>query len=141
VLNIAQSNHSNVHTETNVKSPGFTATPVQSELEINYDARFFAHQKISNPDAYTRLILDVLQGKQSAFVRDDELRRAWEIFTPVLHKIENENVQPIIYKQGSRGPKEADDFIEQQAGYVRELEYSYPDGSKNDNSESVSAEK
>lgn len=114
-----------MYLKTNVKSPGFAAKPVQSELEVNYDSRFFAHQKASNPDAYTRLILDVLQGKQSAFVRDDELRRAWEIFTPVLHQIETENVPPIIYPQGSRGPKEADDFIEQKADYVRELDYTY----------------
>ena len=118
-----------MYLKTNVKSPGFSAKPVQSELEVNYDSRFFAHKKASNPDAYTRLILDVLQGKQSAFVRDDELRRAWEIFTPVLHKIETENVKPIIYQQGGRGPPEADEFIEQKAGYVRELEYKYYDDS------------
>ena len=119
--------HEAMYLKTNVKSPGFTAKPVQSELEINYDSRFFAHQKEANPDAYTRLILDVLQGKHAAFVRDDELRRAWEIFTPVLQKIENEKVPPIVYKQGSRGPKEADDFIEQKAGYIREIDYVYYD--------------
>lgn len=117
-----------VYLKTNVKSPGFTAKPVQSELEVNYDTRFFAHTKESNPDAYTRLIMDVLCGKQGAFVRDDELRRAWEIFTPVLHKIEQENVKPFIYKQGGRGPQEADDFIEKGAGYVRNLDYVFHDG-------------
>lgn len=70
-----------VYMKTNVKSPGFSAKPVQSELELNYDTRFFAHEDKKNPEAYTRLLLDVLQGRQSAFVRDDELRRAWEIFT------------------------------------------------------------
>lgn len=118
--------HEAVYLKTNVKSPGFAAKPVQSELEVNYDSRFFAHQKESNPDAYTRLILDVLHGRHAAFVRDDELRRAWEIFTPVLNKIENDNVQPIIYKQGSRGLKEADNFIE-KLGYIRELDYTYYD--------------
>jgi 6-phosphogluconate dehydrogenase len=118
-----------VYLKTNVKSPGFAAKPVQSELEINYDTRFFAHSKESNPDAYTRLISDVLQGKQGAFVRDDELRRAWEIFTPLLHKIEQENVQPILYPQGSRGPIEADEFIEKVGGYTRNEEYEfYEDG-------------
>ena len=111
--------------KTNVKSPGFSAEPVQSELEVNYNARFFAHTSEANPDAYTRLILDVLQGKQAAFVRDDELRQAWKIFTPVLHKIENDNIRPVIYKQGGRGPKEADDFIFNVAGYVRSEDYVY----------------
>jgi glucose-6-phosphate 1-dehydrogenase len=118
-----------VYMKTNVKSPGFTAKPIQSELEVNYDTRFFAHHKESNPDAYTRLILDVLQGKQGAFVRDDELRRAWEIFTPILHQIEQTNVQPIKYPQGSRGPKEADDFISNVGGYKRNQDYVfYEDG-------------
>jgi hypothetical protein len=111
--------------KTNVKSPGFAAKPVQSELEVNYDTRFFAHSKESNPDAYTRLILDVLQGKHAAFVRDDELRRAWEIFTPLLHRIEKENIQPIIYKQGTRGPPQADEFVKREVGYVRNDDYVF----------------
>lgn len=31
--------------KTNVKSPGFCAEPVQSELEVNYNTRFFAHTR------------------------------------------------------------------------------------------------
>jgi glucose-6-phosphate 1-dehydrogenase len=117
-----------VYLKTNVKTPGFKSRPIQSELEVNYDTRFFAHTEEANPDAYTRLLLDVLQGKHEAFVRDDELRRSWEIFTPLLHTIENENIKPIIYKQGSRGPKEADDFIARKAGYVRNEDYVFYDG-------------
>jgi len=117
-----------VYMKTNVKSPGFTAKPVQSELEVNYDCRFFVHKKEHNPDAYTRLILDVLQGKQGAFVRDDERRRAWEIFTPILHKIEQENIRPIVYAQGSRGPAEADDFLNHVGGYIRNHDYVYLEG-------------
>lgn len=116
--------HEAIYMKTNVKSPGFVSKPIQSELEVNYDSRFFAHE-MSNPDAYTRLILDVLQGKHAAFVRDDELRRAWEIFTPLLHKIENENVQPVIYEQGSRGPDESDTFIHDVGGYSRNEDYVF----------------
>jgi len=117
-----------VYMKTNVKSPGFASKPIQSELEVNYDTRFFAHTQESNPDAYTRLIFDVLQGKQGAFVRDDELRRAWEIFTPLLHRIERENIRPIKYKQGGRGPQEADDFMNKVAGYVRNEDYVFYEG-------------
>mmetsp|Transcript_7866 Transcript_7866/g.18190 ORF Transcript_7866/g.18190 Transcript_7866/m.18190 type:complete len:707 (-) Transcript_7866:728-2848(-) len=120
--------HESVYMKTNVKSPGFAANPVQSELEINYDTRFFeGTTKMANPDAYTRLILDVLQGKHASFVRDDELRRAWQIFTPLLHRIEKENIRPITYKQGGRGPPEADAFIAKHAGYVRNEDYVFLD--------------
>ena len=110
--------------KANVKSPGFSGKPIQSELEINYDTRFKGD---SNPDAYTRLILDVLQGRSAAFVREDELRRSWEIFTPVLHQIERENIQPVVYKQGTRGPPEADKFIAEKSGYVRNEDYVFYD--------------
>ena len=52
------------------------------------------------PDAYERLILDVFLGSQIHFVRSDELAEAWRIFTPLLHKIENEKIQPIPYIYG-----------------------------------------
>lgn len=86
-----------------------------------------AGKAVSNPDAYTRLILDVLRGRSATFVREDELRRSWEIWTPLLHKIERENIQPLIYKQGSRGPVEADIFIEEKAGYKRNVNYTVAD--------------
>mmetsp|Transcript_33147 Transcript_33147/g.78315 ORF Transcript_33147/g.78315 Transcript_33147/m.78315 type:complete len:1013 (+) Transcript_33147:171-3209(+) len=120
--------HEAIYVKTNVKSPGFTNQPVQTEMDLNYDTRFFAHNKQCNPDAYTRLILDVLQGNQGAFVRDDELRRAWKIFTPILHQIENTNVRPIKYLQGSRGPIEADEFIA-RLGFSRNAAYVYSDAS------------
>jgi len=94
--------HEAIYVKTNVKSPGFKNKPIQSEMDLNYDTRYFSSREQSNPDAYTRLILDVLEGHQGAFVRDDELRRAWKIFTPILHQIENTNVRPIIYPQGKR---------------------------------------
>jgi glucose-6-phosphate 1-dehydrogenase len=115
--------------KTNVKSPGFTGAPIQSELEINYNTRFFSGDgDESNPDAYTRLILDVLRGRSAAFVREDELRRSWQIFTPLLHKIERENIRPVMYKQGTRGPEEADAFINEKSGYVRNDNYVFHEG-------------
>lgn len=121
--------HEAIYMKTNVKSPGFNSEPVQSELEVNYDTQFFVRtgknaEKTSNPDAYTRLILDVLRGKSAAFVRADELRRSWEIFTPLLHKIERENILPLKYKFGSRGPAEMDNFLFKKSGYKRNSDYA-----------------
>uniref|UniRef100_A0A8W4F7W3 glucose-6-phosphate dehydrogenase (NADP(+)) n=1 Tax=Sus scrofa TaxID=9823 RepID=A0A8W4F7W3_PIG len=60
-------------------------------------------QNVKLPDAYERLILDVFCGSQMHFVRSDELREAWRIFTPLLHKIEREKLQPIPYVYGRCG--------------------------------------
>lgn len=58
----------------------------------------FIFQGLKLPDAYERLILDVFCGSQMHFVRNDELQEAWRIFTPLLHRIENEKIQPVSYK-------------------------------------------
>lgn len=54
--------------------------------------------------------MDVFSGSQMHFVRTDELREAWRIFTPLLHEIENRRVVPLPYFYGSRGPRQADEF-------------------------------
>lgn len=87
------------------KSPGITFDIEETELDLTYEHRYSDSYL---PDAYERLILDVFCGSQMHFVRSDELREAWRIFTPILHQIENNKVKPIAYKYGSRGPKEAD---------------------------------
>uniref|UniRef100_A0A4W4HLB3 Glucose-6-phosphate 1-dehydrogenase n=1 Tax=Electrophorus electricus TaxID=8005 RepID=A0A4W4HLB3_ELEEL len=76
------------------------------------------------PDAYERLILDVFCGSQMHFVRSDELREAWRIFTPLLHQIEKEKTPPISYKYGSRGPAEADELV-QRVGFRYEGTYKW----------------
>jgi glucose-6-phosphate 1-dehydrogenase len=90
-----------------MKQPGMSFEPVESELDLTYTSRY---GDITLPDAYERLILDTLSGTQAHFVRSDELAEAWRIFTPLLHRIEGENVEPIKYTYGTRGPKEADEF-------------------------------
>lgn len=105
-----------VYLKMNIKSPGLAGDPTLSELDLSYRLRY--PDKFSKlPDAYTRLILQVLRGDKSAFVRDDELREAWRIFTPLLHSIDDGAIEPIKYKAYSRGPKEFDD-LSKNHGYV-----------------------
>lgn len=77
------------------------------------------------PEAYERLILDVVKGDRNRFVRSDELENAWRIFTPVLHELERDRPEPVPYEYGSRGPAGMDDMVA-QVGYVRSSEYSWP---------------
>ncbi|KAH8298586.1 hypothetical protein KR018_002325, partial [Drosophila ironensis] len=92
------------------KSPGITFDIEETELDLTYEHRY---KDSYLPDAYERLILDVFCGSQMHFVRSDELREAWRIFTPILHQIEQERIKPIKYQYGSRGPREADVKCEQ----------------------------
>eukprot|EP00186_Timspurckia_oligopyrenoides_P005049 CAMPEP_0182441528 /NCGR_PEP_ID=MMETSP1172-20130603/504_1 /TAXON_ID=708627 /ORGANISM="Timspurckia oligopyrenoides, Strain CCMP3278" /LENGTH=472 /DNA_ID=CAMNT_0024635877 /DNA_START=34 /DNA_END=1449 /DNA_ORIENTATION=- len=65
-----------IYMKCNVKHPGLGGEPVMSELDLSYKDRF-PDEFSKLPDAYTRLILEVLRGNQAAFVREDELRNAW----------------------------------------------------------------
>lgn len=98
-----------------VKKPGLDMSTIQSELDLSYGQRYQGH-KI--PEAYERLILDTIRGDQQHFVRRDELKAAWEIFTPLLHRIDDGELKPLPYKPGSRGPDKADELLE-RAGYVQ----------------------
>ncbi len=103
------------------KEPGLSNKAIVSELDLSYRERY-SDSRI--PDAYESLILDVLRGDKSNFVRDDELDEAWKIFTPLLHKIEGEKIKPIAYEYGSRGPAGLDKFLE-GAGFRRDVQYSW----------------
>lgn len=92
------------------KSPGITFDIEETELDLTYEHRY---RDSYLPDAYERLILDVFCGSQMHFVRSDELREAWRIFTPILHQIEDKKIKPIPYTYGSRGPKEADKKLDE----------------------------
>lgn len=87
------------------KAPGMKFDLVETELDLTYSMRY---RETDVPDAYERLILDVFTGTQMHFVRNDELKEAWRIFTPVLKQLEEQHIKPVPYVYGSRGPPEAD---------------------------------
>ena len=58
------------------------------------------------------------------YIRDDELRIAWKILTPLLKALENETPAPYAY--GSRGPENADALIRNKGSFRRhEQEYTW----------------
>ncbi|KAK7364871.1 hypothetical protein VNO80_13615 [Phaseolus coccineus] len=99
-----------------VKKPGLEMETIQSELDLSYRQRY---QGATIPEAYERLILDTIRGDQQHFVRRDELKASWEIFTPLLHRIDKGEFKSIPYKPGTRGPAEADKVLLEKAGYVQ----------------------
>ena len=119
-----------MYIKANVKAPGLHSEPQQVELDLSYKERFYTGDAaVYSPDAYTRLLLDVLTGKQSAFVRDDELLASWKIWDPLLKQIEAKPSPLTVhtYPYGSRGPPEAAALI-QKYGYQRNTRYSWKSG-------------
>jgi glucose-6-phosphate 1-dehydrogenase len=97
-----------VYIKVNAKTPGLHLDPIPADLDLTYKERF-SDARI--PEAYEALILDALQGDHSNFVRDDELDVSWNIFTPILHAIDQGKIKNEPYEYGSRGPASLDDFV------------------------------
>jgi Glucose-6-phosphate dehydrogenase, C-terminal domain len=77
------------------------------------------------PEAYERLILDAMNGNQQHFVRRDELRASWAIFTPMLHKLDaGKGPKLQKYDYGARGVDAGDQLLA-DSGYVRSAKYSW----------------
>jgi glucose-6-phosphate 1-dehydrogenase len=59
------------------------------------------------PDAYERLIMDVIRGNQTLFMRGDEVEAAWAWVDPIIDSWEMRGDQPEAYEPGSTGPEGA----------------------------------
>lgn len=82
------------------KVPGVDMKLETRDLDLQYGTAF--DELI--PDAYEDLLLDVLHGEKSLFIRSDELAAAWDIFTPILNESEADGWIPEAYPFGSSGP-------------------------------------
>jgi len=104
-----------------VKSPGLDMGTEVSEMDLDYRRRY---PGAVIPDAYSRLILEAVRGDQQHFLRRDELRAAWNIFTPLLHQIDRGDVPIHEYEFGGRGPAKAEEMVE-KVGYRRPVDYKW----------------
>ncbi len=59
------------------------------------------------PDAYERLIMDVIRGNQTLFMRGDEVEAAWAWTDPIIAGWEARGDRPQEYDAGSSGPEDA----------------------------------
>lgn len=62
-------------------------------------------------DAYERLIMDVIRGNQTLFMRGDEVEAAWAWTDPVIAGWQSRGEVPKPYLSGSIGPGDADQLI------------------------------
>jgi glucose-6-phosphate 1-dehydrogenase len=82
------------------KKPGLAMAITPAELNLLYREQYGTEL----PDAYERLLLDVLAGERGLFIRSDELAAAWDIVTPLLKAWESATDEPQPYSFGSGGP-------------------------------------
>lgn len=86
-----------------IKRPGHA-------IELETHRLHFLYSEAFGPlaDAYLTLILDIMRGDQTLFVRADEVEEAWRVYQPILAS--PPPLQP--YAAGTWGPKAADRLIQ-----------------------------
>lgn len=84
---------------TKIPGPGgYRYKPISLKLDYmdSFDKRL--------PDAYERLITDVIRGNQTLFMRFDELSAAWRWTESIIKHWEQKNIPNVLYASGSWGP-------------------------------------
>ena len=72
-------------------------------------------------DAYERLIMDVIRGNQTLFMRGDEVEAAWAWTDPIIEGWEDRGDRPVSDEIGSSGPEEAAMLMHKEGRRWREI--------------------
>ncbi|MQT11414.1 glucose-6-phosphate dehydrogenase [Segnochrobactrum spirostomi] len=92
-----------------IKDPGPGGMRLQY---VPLDMSFAEAFGVRNPDAYERLIMDVVRGNQTLFMRRDEVEAAWTWVDPILEAWKSRREPPKPYVSGTWGPSAAVALIE-----------------------------
>ncbi|GAB2673970.1 glucose-6-phosphate dehydrogenase [Gordonia jinhuaensis] len=79
--------------------------------DVNMDFSYGTAFTEASPEAYERLILDVLLGEPSLFPVNEEVELSWKILDPVIEAWADHGA-PDTYEAGTWGPKSADEMME-----------------------------
>jgi glucose-6-phosphate 1-dehydrogenase len=95
--------------EMMTKDPGpgglrLSPTALDIRFEKTFGMRF--------PDAYERLLMDVVRGNATLFMRRDEVEAAWAWVEPILEAWSSRPDHPRAYPAGSWGPTASIALIE-----------------------------
>ena len=89
------------------KKPGAKLALETVDMHFTYKESF----EVKGIDAYEKILLDIFSGDQMLFNRSDELASSWKFITDILRGWEKEKPNFPSYKEGTWGPKEADELI------------------------------
>jgi glucose-6-phosphate 1-dehydrogenase len=90
------------------KLPGPKLRTYPVQMEFNYTASFGGDP----PEAYERLLLDVMAGDATLFMRRDAVESAWKFVMPILDYWQHSRVRDLPeYQCGTWGPVESDRIV------------------------------
>jgi glucose-6-phosphate 1-dehydrogenase len=102
--------HQGIYLRFQAKHPGVAMRLSPVDMYFSYDEAF----EFVAPEAYETLILDVIRGDATLFMRADQVELAWQVITPVLESWQS--IKPLDfpnYSAGTWGPESAEALIAQ----------------------------
>lgn len=107
------------------KTPGLKMSLNTVDMVFDYSGK----SKSDSPEAYETLLLDIISGDQTLFIRADQVEAAWELIMPVLDFWENSKTANFpSYPADSWGPENADALIARDGFHW----FNLPDKKKKD---------
>ncbi|HEX6047433.1 MAG TPA: glucose-6-phosphate dehydrogenase [Pyrinomonadaceae bacterium] len=103
------------------KRPGFDMSTSTVHMDFCYQTAF----GVESPAAYEMLLLDVMRGDATLFIRSDEVEAQWRLITPI-EEAWAKQPRPDLpnYAAGSDGPAEADALLARNGHRWRRLHES-----------------
>jgi glucose-6-phosphate 1-dehydrogenase len=90
------------------KRPGLEMLLHPVDMLFNYTESYTS----GTPEAYETLLLDIMEGDSTLFMRADQVEAAWEILMPIINSWEtNPSVNFPNYAAGMQGPEDAEALI------------------------------
>ena len=96
---------------------GFRLRPIS--LDMTFEEELGKDWHI--PDAYERLLMDVVRGNQTLFMRGDEVEAAWRWIDPIIAGWQACDMQPEQYDSGGSGPLAAVEMMARDRRRWREI--------------------
>lgn len=108
VLSIRLQPNEGITLKVTIKEPGPGGMRlVDVPLDMSF-AEALGPENQDPPDAYERLVMDVIRGNQTLFMRGDEVEAAWAWTDPVIAGWQARGDVPKPYDIGSTGPGDAE---------------------------------
>jgi len=103
-----------MHIELHAKEPGLGMNTRIVRLNASYRA-----VEGTTMEAYKTLLLDVIEGDRSLFIRFDEVERAWGVVDPIMREWSRHRDFIVTYPSGTWGPREANRLFEREDQFWR----------------------
>jgi glucose-6-phosphate 1-dehydrogenase len=97
------------------KRPGMQYQTQPVDMEFDFQESF----QVPLPEAYERLLLDVMRSDSTLFTRSDELEAAWQFVDPILTRWSDPDHRPELYPAGTWGPPRAHNLLTRTSRHWR----------------------